>query len=298
MMKIFIIMVLFPFSFSLVFASTQISYRVKTKINNKLELTLPPVTSLLSGWNRNNITFWWEAVPDIDRFKKEYLVIPSNGLVIPINTARNNLSSASWLSDWRDIDYNKYLETGALKFYSDTEYGAFGNTIIFGHSSFWKNKPWRYKTHFQKIIALDINEEIWIFKRLDDGNYKRYIYNTQKTYNTSPENIEILLNTRQTKKLTLFTCTPIWGVSWRRVIEAYYDENTARRNLWKETESLINSLIRKISSSQNKNKIIIRIFKKINKIRDSLEFEKSSKSTEYKLDILTILEEDLKNIYN
>lgn len=55
---------------------------------------------------------------------------------------------------------------------------------------------------------MDAGQEIWIYQKQSNGQYKRYVYQVEKSYNTSKYDIDILKPTQE-KILTLFTCTPI-----------------------------------------------------------------------------------------
>lgn len=100
-------------------------------------------------------------------------------------------------------------------------YGSIGNTVIFGHSSYFKSDSGRYKTHFQKIIELEAGEEIWIYQRQDDGTYRRYRYVTTASYDTKPTDVSVL-DPGIGKNLTLFTCTPIGNITGRWIVKAKY----------------------------------------------------------------------------
>ena len=100
-------------------------------------------------------------------------------------------------------------------------YGSVGNTVIFGHSSYFKSDDGRYQTHFQKIIELEVGEEIWIYQRQGDGNYQRYRYMTSASYDTKPTDVSVL-DPGVGKNLTLFTCTPIGNITGRWIVQAKY----------------------------------------------------------------------------
>jgi LPXTG-site transpeptidase (sortase) family protein len=80
--------------------------------------------------------------------------------------------------------------------------------VIFGHSSYYKNDNGRYKTHFQKIIELEEGEEVWVYKKSENGEYIKYRYKTTKSYEVKANDVSVL-DPGIGKNLTLFTCTPI-----------------------------------------------------------------------------------------
>ncbi len=297
MNKIIIVFFLAIFSTNFCFAITPVYKKVAKRVDNRLELDLPWWAFSLAWENKNDISFWLKSVPDEDRNKEEYIVIPRNGLVIPVNQLARIPARYSFLTDGRDENYNQYLETGVAKFSLDTEYGGFWNVVIFWHSSFWKDKPWRYKTHFQKIIELDGWDEIWIFKKIVDGSYKRFIYKTYKSYNTPATDLWVLENKKTSKKLTLFTCTPIWWIAWRWIIEAEYDESSPKKNIWVHYNNLIWELIRKIEWKPNKKRIIVSLLKKIQIYRKIITKKEEWKNKEFLNDLMYTLEDELNRIY-
>ena len=106
-------------------------------------------------------------MPEQDRYADTYLVLPSNGLVMPINTVQTGSQDETALLNGENIDFNKYLRNGALEYpgTSTNDYGQIGNKVIFGHSSYFAHDHGRYKTHFQKIIELNAGEQVRIFRK-------------------------------------------------------------------------------------------------------------------------------------
>jgi sortase (surface protein transpeptidase) len=135
------------------------------------------------------------------------------------------------------------------------------NKVIFAHSSYFKSDNGRYKTDFQKIIELDPGEEIWIFEKNINWDYTRYRYKTINSYNTKPTNVSVL-KPWIWKNLTLFTCTPIWWISWRWIVEAkFIDEEKIKlenkvlfNNINSNLKSKIDILVYKISKLEEKKK--------------------------------------------
>lgn len=62
---------------------------------------------------------------------------------------------------------------------------------------------------------------MWIYKKQDDGSYKRYRYAVTESYEIKPTDVKIL-DPGIGKNLTLFTCTPIGGISGRWLIQGKY----------------------------------------------------------------------------
>jgi uncharacterized repeat protein (TIGR01451 family) len=215
--------------------------RVKKMVNAKLSLDAPE----FKKWG-DTLESYLENLPKEDRSRDEYIVTPSNGMITPINTVQDGTSDYKKLVSGREIDVNKYLKTGVVTYpgTNNTWFWGIGNTVIFGHSSYWKSDSGRYKTHFQKIIELEEGEEIWVYKKQWDGSYKRYRYVATESYEVKPSDVSIL-DPGIGKNLTLFTCTPIGGITGRWVIQAKY--------LDEEKISLENKLYGKLlTSTQNK----------------------------------------------
>ena len=171
----------------------------------------------------DDLSFWLSDVPEIDRNRDEYIVLPSNGMITPINVVPNESADYSKLVNGREINVNQYLKSGVLVYPGTNSlgYGSVGNTVIFGHSSYFKNDTGRYKTHFQKIIELESGEEIWVYQKQEDASYKRFRYIVTTSYNT-PSSDTSVLAAGIGKNLTLFTCTPIGGISGRWIVQAKY----------------------------------------------------------------------------
>ena len=104
--------------------------------------------------------------------------------------------------------------------------GEAGNSVIFGHSSYYTNDGGRYKTIFGKIIELDNGEEVWVYKKNSDGEYERMRFVVETSKEIATTDVEILLP-RSGKNITLFTCTPIGGISGRWYVSARLVEDSS-----------------------------------------------------------------------
>jgi LPXTG-site transpeptidase (sortase) family protein len=207
---------------------TPISDKVKTKLNPKVVTSLQSYVENKDNIINNDLNYRKAKLPyEQDKNAWEYLVAPSVWLVIPIINVPNISTDYKKLIDWNEINFNNYLQNWAMKYAwtSSNSYWEDWNTVIFWHSSYFTKDNWRYKTAFQAIIGLDPNEEVWIYKKLDNNEFKQYKYKVEKSYNVKPTQTDILLASGW-KELTLFTCTPIWWIEWRWVIKAKYIEDT------------------------------------------------------------------------
>lgn len=176
----------------------------------------------LAGSDNTDLSHWLQVVGDEDKNRDSYIVIPSNGLVVPVSGVnKEDLSYSRFLSGNTE-DFFTYANNGGVELPNFSEYGESGNKVIGGHSSFWRNSQARYKTHFQKIIGLETGKEVWVYKKNNEtGKYDRYVYVTESSYNTTPEDTSILADNEESI-LTLFTCTPIGGDEGRWVVKAKF----------------------------------------------------------------------------
>lgn len=198
----------------------------KTSIINdpRVETLAPEMTKSFT----NDIKHWKAQLPEIDRARSEYIVIPSSWLVVPVNYVPQNSDDYKDLVNWKNIDVNEHLKTWVMNYPSTkSTYWEAWNKVIYGHSSYWKIDEGRYKTQFQKIIELDEWEEIWVYKLREDGSHERFVYIVNKSFETSADNVSVL-NQWIWSNLTLITCTPIGWITARWVVKAkYLDEKKA-----------------------------------------------------------------------
>lgn len=196
----------------------------KSKNLSKIEIKLPN-KSTFDLWNsgENNLNVWLTKLPEEDRKNSRYLVLPVQGLILPINTVSKNSKSYQNFIKWKEESFEEYLNKWTVELpISRRWFWQIWNKVIAWHSSYWKNSNVKYKTHFQKIIWLEKWEEIWVFeKNLKTWVFEKYIYKVTKSFNTDDEDISIL-NQNNFSELTLFTCTPIWGIDWRWVVKSKF----------------------------------------------------------------------------
>lgn len=189
--------------------------------NKRVVTTLPKKETFKLAWTFEwELSKWLELLPKVDRNKDTYIILPTQGLIMPINTISENSKSWKRYLSWKNENFTTELQTGAILLPSleKSTFWQFGNKVIWGHSSDLVKNKGRYKTHFQKIIELDQNEQVWIYKKID-GKFQRFVYKVNKSYNVDSENVD-LIQTNNKDMLTLFTCTPIWGIKWRWIVEA------------------------------------------------------------------------------
>lgn len=281
---------------------TDILSRVKKIKDNRLVLDIPENVWKLA-WNYNeDINFWKKWLPEIDQYRNEYLVIPSNWLVVPINNVEEWNTDYNNLISWREINVNNYLKDWVLSYpgTSKNSYWWVWNIVIFWHSSYWKNDEWRYKTHFQKIIELDSWEQVWLYKKELNWNFIRYRYLVEKSYNTISTDVEVL-SPWIWQNLTLFTCTPIWWIAWRWIIKAKYidEEKTELESYiyWNKIDTKLRQrldlFIFELSKMniEKRNELILKLYKWL------LQKENSS-NNKYLLEIIYYFKLKLSVLYN
>ncbi len=261
---------------------TPIASRVTTKSNSKVNTSLPDESSFRLAWSTNTeLDYWKQVLIDADKNASKYIVVPSNWLVVPINTVTENSKDFESMINGREINVNNYLKTWVVEYpgTSDKWYGELWNKVVFWHSSYWNDDDGRYKTHFQKIIELDKNEEVWIYEKNSNGEYMRYRYIVTESYNT-PNNDTSVLKPWFGKNLTLFTCTPIWGTAGRWIIKAKYIEEMIS-DLQREVnytdvssnyKTMINKVVKRVASikdPENKSQALYNLYLKNEKIIES-----------------------------
>ena len=227
----------------------------------------------------DDINFWKQKLPEEDRNRLEYIVIPSNWMVAPVNYIPNDNNDYDSLINWKEVNVNKYLKTWVMAYpwASTNNYWEAWNKVIYWHSSYWKIDSGRYKTHFQKIIELDAWEEIWVYKALPDLSFKRYIYKVNKSYETESSDISVL-NPWIWSNLTLITCVPIWWIDSRWIVKAEYENNNKTdivnylnwNNVANKYKVAMNNFARKVSSldAVQKRDLVINVFNKIVELED------------------------------
>jgi hypothetical protein len=239
--------------------------------NSKVDISIPTYVWKLAWSYIDDINFWKDWVVEQDRNFNEYLVIPSNWLVVPINHVEKDNPNYSNIDK---IDINNYLQNWALSYPWNDQYNYWykWNIVLFWHSSYWESDIWRYKTHFQKIIWLSIWKEIWIYKKQTSWEWKRFKYIVEKSYEASPTDVSVIRNIWK-KELTLFTCTPIWWIHWRWVIKAIFIPEQL-----KSTDKLVIKInnkffkkIIKIQDTNEKNKLILQINDTLEKLSKDYE---------------------------
>jgi LPXTG-site transpeptidase (sortase) family protein len=163
--------------------------------------------------------YWIQRIPHKqDHNASQYVVIPRLWVVAPIAVIPNASPDYKFVTQWLSIDFNQYLQNGVVH-YPGSSFGSTWNVVLAGHSSYRKSDSGRYKTIFASLPLLEFGDQIRVYVKNAQWTYDRYRYMVQKSFQTTPTNVDILKNT-DTQMITLFTCVPIGTVFDRRVVQA------------------------------------------------------------------------------
>lgn len=113
--------------------------------------------------------------------------------------------------------YFKALEDGVAHMLG-TAWPGEGNTVIFGHSSFYVSQPGNYKTIFATLDRMQTGDKITL-----SSSSKTLTYIVTGQTVVPPSQVDVLSPTKDTR-LTLFTCWPPKTVTNRLVVTATLQE--------------------------------------------------------------------------
>jgi LPXTG-site transpeptidase (sortase) family protein len=134
-----------------------------------------------------------------------YLKIPKLNLASPIITDVDGTN--------KDV-YFKALENGVAQMKGTAKPGEESNTLIFGHSSYYKDSPGNYKEIFKNIDQIKIGDEISIHY-----NNKDFGYLVTETKTVENNDVSIASISGQ-ERITLMTCWPAGTTDKRYVVIA------------------------------------------------------------------------------
>lgn len=201
----------------------EIFQKVWVRLNKNVETYLPDASNFDLAWSKEiDFSFWAKKLDKWEDLKGTFIVIPSQWVVMPLLNLSADDNIFKEYMDWKDKKLNDKMWNGALLIpvFWEKPFWKNWNKLIGGHSSYFKSRNWKYKTHFQKIIWLKGNDLIYVYKYNEKAKiYDLYKYKVNSSYNLNSNRIE-LVNDERKDIITLFTCTPIWWVSWRWIVEA------------------------------------------------------------------------------
>jgi sortase A len=136
---------------------------------------------------------------------------------VSINIASLSLSAPVVLNvDGNDKEtYLAALENGVAHMKGTPLPGDPGNSVIFGHSSYYKDKPGNYKTIFATLNNLKVGDAIAIVR---SGNTLNFAVTAKNIVN--PDDVNVVSQDNSKKELTLITCWPVNTTQQRLVITA------------------------------------------------------------------------------
>lgn len=165
----------------------------------KIKTQDPVSSSQIPAQNSNNTA--QNASQDKDNYQ---LIISKINITtqISINADGNNKD-----------EYNKALENGVAHLKGSALPGKSGNVFIFGHSSYYEDRPGNYKQIFAKLNDLVPGDIIEIQSR-----NARYIYKILDKKIVEPNDVSIANQNYNLKQITLMTCWPVGSTAQRLVV--------------------------------------------------------------------------------
>lgn len=188
-----------------------------------------------------DLASWIDILPyEQDKDADEYVVIPSLGIITPVNNMEESDETFDSIISGQEFNINPYLHSGVLRYPGSAQVGELGNSVILGHSSYWKADFGRYKTIFTELPEMDQGEVVWVFKK-EGTEYKKYEYIIDESYETNDYDVEVL-TPGNGKNLTLITCTPIGTAKNRWIVHAKLVSADIQRTYPNQTDSEYESI--------------------------------------------------------
>lgn len=159
--------------------------------------TATPTTAAPSSAPRAKAT---QSTPDYA------LVISKIGITVPIIKDVDSVNEEAYL---------KALEGGVAQYRGTPLPGKFGNSFVFGHSSYYADKPGRYKQIFRKLNELAIGDELIVREQSTDLRFQ-----VTRSVIIEPTDFSVLAQPADKKQLTLMTCWPPGTTDKRYIIQA------------------------------------------------------------------------------
>lgn len=141
-----------------------------------------------------------QALPDYA------LVISKIGITVPIIKDVDSVNEEVYL---------KALEGGVAQYRGTPLPGGLGNSFIFGHSSYYADKPGRYKQIFRKLNELAVGDEMIVREKSTDLRFR-----VTRSVIIEPTDFSVLAQPGDKKQLTLMTCWPPGTTDKRYIIQA------------------------------------------------------------------------------
>lgn len=111
-----------------------------------------------------------------------------------------------------DTSYLKALENGVAHYDGTPLPGSKGNSVIFGHSDYYKKQPGNYKQVFKSLNKLKKGDQFEILKSND-----RLRYEVIRSEVVADDDLSVL-NPSDNEQVTLLTCWPPGTIDKRYVV--------------------------------------------------------------------------------
>lgn len=244
-------------------------------------------------------SYWLDVLP-YDQYKDEdlYMVIPQLGLITPIIDIPEWSGDEALMTQWQNININKYLNNGVIEYVKSVDPGYYGKRIDFGHSNFFANGAGDFKTIFANLMWLDAGDQVWYYQRNDGGTYDLYKYDITSSYPTDPSDVSALERDGTWADALVFGC--YHGLDGRWMVEASYIGTPKWDSAGKQTYELLWSRIKyRIDTAvdtiqhmwiNNRKVAIIKITNWIKGIETEV-------TTEYDRQLLSYIKQELFSIY-
>lgn len=167
--------------------------------------------------DNKDITYRLKVLPYEEyRYHNQYIVIPKMWLVAPIMEIEKWSDDYKKALQWKDFDYNKYLIWWPTIYPGTASIGTEGNTFLFGHSNYRKNKPGKFKTIFRLTYNLEKWDKIRIYKKIWD-KWVFFEYTVTISKLIWAKETQRLLPEKWKITISLSACRPIWTALKRRL---------------------------------------------------------------------------------
>ena len=140
------------------------------------------------------------------------LIIPRLGINVPVVDAVG--------LDNKDV--MRDLETGVVHLPNTAYPGQVGNVFITGHSSYYPWAAGHYKSVFVLLDKLQPGDKIALYRQGE-----KFIYQVASQRVVAVDDVSVLTQRSDQRKLTLMTCYPVGTNSQRLVIDAYQSNGQA-----------------------------------------------------------------------
>lgn len=139
-------------------------------------------------------------------FDDFHLLVPALGISAPV------------VADVPGTDKEVYfgaLEDGVAQFKGSKKPGEGGNVFIFGHSSFYLDKPGNYKDVFKNLEKIKVGDTIILWWH---GAQHLYVVSSKQV--VEPSDVSSMQPTNR-EQVTLMTCVPPGTINKRLIVKAF-----------------------------------------------------------------------------